>query len=368
MIELLTIISALLAWLLTANTFANLRFLIRPTKTDPFAGSVEVLIPARNEASTITQCVQSVLTQQGLSNLRVTVLSDASTDDTVKMLNGFDDARLNIIDAHDEPPAGWLGKPWACHRLAQQSNAQYLVFLDADVQLQPHAVVAALHALSEHDLQLVCPYPKQETSGILGRFIQPLLQWSWMTTVPLRSVRTTRRSSLAVANGQFLVCRKTDYTIAGGHESVQSDVLDDIALLRSFYASGLKGTVMDGTNLATCRMYDTDQDLVSGYAKSLWRAFGGPIGSLLTLSFLFITYTWPLFALGTNQWLVALIALIGGVLGRTLVAVRTKQRVVPDVFGHSISIALFIWLNAVSWWRHLRKRNQWKGRMLQAIE
>ncbi len=34
--------------------------------------------------------------------------------------------------------------------------------------------------------------------------------------------------------------------------------------------------MVDGTELATCRMYDGWADLRDGYAKSLWAAFGSP--------------------------------------------------------------------------------------------
>lgn len=362
----LLLFSAIFSWALSVLALINLRTMLRPNNSESPAiqASVEVLIPARNESRSISACVTSALNQSGVANFRVTVLDDASTDDTSVQLAQFNDDRLNVITGTEVLPAGWLGKPWACARLAQQSTADYLVFVDADVRLSPDAITSSIELLERTGMAFVSPYPKQETSTLLTRLIQPLLQWSWLHTVVLKLAQKTTRKSLAVANGQFIVCRHADYLRAGGHESVRDQVLDDIMLLRSFYAQGLTGTVADGTDLATCRMYENDSELISGYTKSLWQAFNGAIGSVVTNIFLLTIYTVPLFGLFTSDWPIALIALIGAGYGRFIVAVRTRQRKFPEVFTHSIAIAIFAGLNVLSWLRHLRGTNTWKGRAL----
>lgn len=358
--------AAAFSWLLSGLALVNLRTMLRPTKSElpTVTASVEVLIPARNESANIHACVSSALNQIGLLNLRVTVLDDASTDDTPAQLAQLKDARLQVITGAEELPEGWLGKPWACERLAKQSVAEYLVFIDADVRLAPNAIASSIDILQRSNMAFVSPYPKQETTTLLTRLIQPLLQWSWLSTVPLKLAQKTTRKSLAVANGQFIVCRRADYLQAGGHESVRDQVLDDLMLLRSFYEHGLTGTVADGTKLASCRMYTNDRELVAGYTKSLWQAFSGAMGSLLTNIFLLTVYTVPLLGLLTADWQIALIALIGASYGRFIVAVRTGQRRFPEVFTHSIAIAVFAGLNALSWVRHLQGTNSWKGRAL----
>lgn len=366
MIHALLIFSAIFSWALSTLALINLRTMLRPTKSQVpnISSSVEVLIPARNESETITQCISSALAQVGITNLRVTVLDDASTDNTAEKLGQFQDDRLKVITGADALPAGWLGKPWACSRLAEQSNAEFLVFIDADVRLAPNAITASIDLLETSKMSFISPYPKQETASLLTRLIQPLLQWSWLHTVPLKLAQKTTRKSLAVANGQFIVCRRADYLRAGGHASVSNEVLDDIMLLRSFYEHGLTGTVADGTYMATCRMYSSDRELISGYSKSLWQAFNGAIGSVFTNLFLLTVYTLPLAFLATTDWPIALIALIGASYGRLIVAVRTGQRKYPEIFTHSIAIAVFAVLNALSWVRHLKGTNSWKGRAL----
>ena len=357
-------LSCIFSWLFSGLAWLNLRTMLRPA-TSPFeaiADSVEILIPARNEESVIQSCVTSALGQTGLTNFKVTVLDDGSTDKTLEVLSEINDSRLKVLPSTTEPPSGWLGKTWACARLAEQSTADYLVFIDADVELKPEAVARSIELIKREQLALVSPYPRQQVKTPLARLVQPLLQWSWLSTVPLKVAAKTTRKSLAVANGQFIVCSRVAYLKAGGHTKVAKEVLDDIMLLRAFYESGQKGTVVDGTHIATCLMYETDRDLIAGYSKSLWRAFNGLIGSVITNAFLFAIYVYPLSQLRTDNASLSVIALLGAIYGRWIVAVRTRQKLVPDVFLHPLSILAFNLLNLYSWVRHLIGRNEWKGR------
>lgn len=356
-------ISIVISSLLTLNALINHFVLIRP-KSARITTKVAILIPARNEESSITSAVQSALDQELLDRFEVVVLNDASTDRTAEKLQAFSDSKLNVITGKAELPIGWIGKTWACHRLSQSVDADILVFIDSDVILDPLAVASAINSLNENGLHLISPYPRQVAPTFFARIVQPLLQWSWLTTVPLRVTRTSLRTSLAVANGQFLVCRADSYAKSGGHEGIKGEVLDDIELLRSFYRAGFPGSVIDGSTIATCRMYETNQALISGYSKSLWNAFGGPIGSLLVNAFFVFIYVFPLVGFITGHELLATLSLLIGVLGRTISAKTSNSRLLPDSLFHPISVAAFVVLNLISWWRHLMGTNTWKSRDL----
>ena len=360
----LTAFAVAISLLLTLNALLNRIALIRP-KSELVKGKVAILIPARNEEKYIVGAVSSALAQELLEQFEVVVLNDASTDTTAEKLLTISDHRLSVMTSDSDVPQGWLGKNWACHRLAESVTADYLVFIDSDVTLEAKAVAAAIHALNENSLDLVSPYPRQIAPTFLARIVQPLLQWSWLTTVPLRATRTTHRPSLAVANGQFLVCRADSYQASGGHQSVKGEVLDDIELLRAFYRSGFSGCVIDGSSIATCKMYETDQALISGYSKSLWNAFGGPIGSIFVNVFFVFVYVFPLTGFLTGNVLLASFGLMSGITGRLIAAKTSNGKLLPDSLLHPISILAFVWLNLVSWWRHLAGTNTWKSRDLK---
>lgn len=335
----------------TALSWVNLRHLRRPDSTNTSA-RISVLLPARDEAHRIGPTLRSLSAQQGVAE--VLVLDDNSSDGTGDLVQA---AGLSLLHGHEEPPPGWLGKPWACHRLAQAATGDVLVFVDADVELVPDAALRAAALLSEVDL--VCPYPRQIVHGPLQRLVQPLLQWSWLTFLPLRLAERSRHPMLAAGNGQFLAVRREVYDACGGHAAVRAEVLEDIALARAVKAAGFVAAMADGTDIATCHMYASDSELIAGYTKSLHDAFGAPVVALLN-----IMYVLPLAGLlRRNTRGPALLAYSAAVAGRALVARRTGQNL-PDIVAHPLSIVALSGL----WMRSLRARRagtlSWRGRSL----
>jgi cellulose synthase/poly-beta-1,6-N-acetylglucosamine synthase-like glycosyltransferase len=355
---------------IAAHTAINLQFLrTPPARPAELAESVDVLIPARNEEAHIERSVRSVLAQVGAPALRVLVLDDGSTDNTAAIVRSLADvdSRVVLLSGVDvAPPTGWLGKPWACARLAERADATVVAFVDADVELLPHAIAATVQTLREGDFALVAPYPFQISESWLERLIQPLVTWSWAATMPLRWAENSTRPSLSAANGQLLVLDSAAYRSIGGHGAVRADVLEDIGLMRALKSAGRRTATVDGSKLARCRMYSGRTEVVDGYAKSLWSAFNGPVGSAAACSALAVTLVLPAVAAvaardrGTRA--IGLAGYVAGVMSRGLVARRTGERLLPDVLAQPVAIAAFVALNVESWRRHVRGTNTWKGR------
>jgi hypothetical protein len=366
-VETATRLAATGAVLLTAHTVVNARLLrTPPADAPPPSERISVLLPLRDEASRVEPCLRALRAAldacAGAAEL--VVLDDESTDGTAGLVRRLvgDDPRVRLLDGAARPP-GWLGKPWACAQLAEAAarDSTVLVFLDADVVLAPHALVATVAQLRRTGLDLVSPYPRQVAVTLAERLVQPLLQWSWLTTLPLRLAERSARPSTTAANGQLLAVDRTAYRRAGGHAAARADVLDDLALLRAVKACGGRGGVTDGTDLATCRMYDDWPTLRDGYTKSLWAALGSPAGSAATTAGLSLLYVWPAVAavLGSPAGAVGYAA---GVAGRVVAARRTGGRAWPDALAHPASVAVLGWLTARSWVGRRRGTLRWKGR------
>jgi Glycosyl transferase family 2 len=354
---------------LTAHTAVNLQRLRVPSNDPPeLTERVSVLLPVRDEATRIAPCLESLLEQIRVPDLEIIVIDDGSSDatmDVVREVAGAD-PRVRLLTA-TEPPVGWLGKPHACQALADEATGSVLVFVDADVRLAPHGIAAAVDLLRSSGLQLVSPYPRQIAITATERLVQPLLQWSWLTTLPLRLAERSGRASLSAANGQFLVVDAEAYQRSGGHAGMQvrAAVLDDIALLRAIKAAGGRGGVVDGTALANCRMYEDWPQLRDGYTKSLWSAFGSRAGAGATVAGLGLIYLVPpVAALGGS--LTGLSGYLAAVLGRYAVAERTAGRSLPDSLAHPASIAIFGWLTVRSLRARRRGTLAWRGRILPA--
>ena len=349
------------------HAVANTRLLRRPPDAPPPVDRrVTVVIPARDEAATIEDCLAAVLDQRGVPGLRVAVVDDGSTDSTADRVAGVADDRVTLIDA-TPPGPGWLGKPNACAQGAAAAGAaDVLVFLDADVRLMPDAVAAAVAVLDDAALDLVSPWPRQLTGSAAERLVQPLQQWLWATLLPLRLAERSPRPSLAAANGQFLVVRRTAYDRAGGHGAVRDQVIEDVALLRAVKAAGGRGVVVDGSTLAACRMYDGWPAVRDGYTKSLWSAVGGsPAAAVAAAAGLSAVWLLPPLAALTGSR-AGLAGYAAGVAGRAVVAARTGSRAWPDALAHPVSIALLDVLVARSLVARRRGELRWRGRTLAA--
>jgi hypothetical protein len=343
------------------HALVNVRLLRRPHLGATSATRVSVLVPARDEAGRIGACVRALLAQDVAEIL---VLDDCSVDGTASAARAAagGDPRVRVIAGEPLPP-GWLGKPWACRQLARAADpsASLLVFVDADVVVTPGGVAAAVALLELHDLDLVSPHPRQLAVSAAERLVQPLLQWSLLTMLPLRVAERSGRPSLSAANGQFVVVRRTVYERAGGH--VPDAVLDDLELVRAVKRSGGRGGIVDGSSLASCRMYSGWAQLRDGYGKSLWAAFGSPAGALAVVSGAAAGYVLPaVSALRGSRW--GLVGYVAGVGSRVVAARATGGRVFPDALAHPVSIGLFGYLTLRSVWQHRRGRLRWKGRPL----
>ena len=362
---------------LTAHTAVNARRLRRPGGGPPptLEAGVAVLLPLRDEAHRVRPALAALLAQRAVPRLRILVLDDGSTDataDVVREIAG-DDPRVEIL-AGAPLPSGWLGKSHACHQLAAAAKADtdapaadVLVFLDADVVLAPGAIASSVRLLDGFDL--VTPYPRIVTPGAGQRLVQPLLQWSWLTFLPLRAMERSRRPSLAAAGGQFLVVRRDAYDRAGGHAAVRRSVLEDIELARAVKRAGGRIALADGSGIATCQMYGTWRGLVDGYTKSLWASLGPPWAAASVVLALLLLYAVPVLtipiglAVGAFGWVgPAAVSYVLSVAGRVTTGRATGGRTWPDALGHPLSIALFAWLVALSYARRRRGELTWKGR------
>ncbi|MEV6844459.1 glycosyltransferase family 2 protein [Actinoplanes sp. NPDC051411] len=352
----------LLPWIaLTVHTVVNAS-LLRRLSFDKTDETVAILLPLRDEADRLSPCLRSLLGQSG----QIYALDDGSTDGTADLVRAIGGDRVHLHTGAPLPP-GWLGKPHACQQLADLApDADVLVFVDADVVLAEGAVASAVALLRRADVTLLSPYPRIAGAG---RLVQPLLQWSWLTFLPLRAMERSPRPALAAAGGQWLVIDRAGYHKAGGHAAVRDDILEDIALARAVKRSGGRIALADGSGFATCEMYQTWPELTAGYAKSLWASFGPrPAAGAVVVLLLFLYASPPLTTaafLATGHVALGLLALAAyalGVTGRAVTAHATGGRPWPDALLHPAAIVVFAWLVARSFRLHRRGTLTWRGR------
>jgi Glycosyltransferase like family 2 len=332
---------------------------------------ISVLLPARNEASRIGPTISALLCTDGIADLEFIVLDDHSTDNTVDVIRTTcgSDTRVRIVTG--EPlPEGWMGKPWACQQLGRLATGSILVFVDADVIVQPSAIRACVDLLRVHSLSLVSPYPHQLVGSLGERLVQPLLQWLWLSFLPLRIAERPKPVSMAAANGQLLAVDADAWRSVGGHGSVRAQVIEDVELAKAFKAHGFRAVVAEGSEVVSCRMYSNWSELSDGYSKSLWAALPSrpaakAVGVLLGLLYV-VPAAAAITGAATRRPKLGAMGLLGyfaGVAGRIISARKTKGSV-ADSFAHPVSVASLLWLGSRSWRQRTAGSLTWKGRII----
>lgn len=267
---------------------SNIRLLHQARKHAPLPvfPTVSILVPARNEAHNIARCVQSLLAQD-YPAFEVIVLDDQSEDDTAEILGAIAAAQpcLQVIRGVP-PPAGQVGKNWACSQLARQAKGELLFFTDADTLHAPSTLRALVTALSGERADLITGFPRQEVHTWGERLLVPFFSWALLCFAPLALAYRVRRPALAIAVGQVMLFRREAYLAIGGHEHISRKIVDDLSLAARIQTAGRRWRVIYCADLISCRMYHRSRDAVDGFTKNLFAAFGFRV-----LPFLFV-FTW----------------------------------------------------------------------------
>ena len=258
-------VSLLVRWLLGWALGLRLPALPAVEAETAMTTSVAVLIPARNEASTLPQLLNA-LSLQTLQASEVIVIDDHSSDGTADLAANVE-GRLPVRVIASAPlPAGWCGKTWALHQGVQGCRAETLVFLDADTEPLPNFVaslVAQLHQLG--GLVSVQPYHRTEKAY---EQLSLLFNLVGLMAVPLGP-------GCGVGFGPAMATSRSDYVRSGGHAAVSGRVVEDWFLAHCYEAAGLPVSAFIGDGLITYRMYPGGlADLVLGFDKNFATAAG----------------------------------------------------------------------------------------------
>lgn len=228
--------------------------------------AVSVIIPARDEAARISECLNSLLSQD-YPDLRIIVVDDRSSDGTFEIVQEAfaGDPRCNVCRI-DELPGGWGGKSHALWIGAKRAETPWLVFIDADCRLEADGLASAMRYALDHGADLLSLWPRDASVGFWERLLLPLCGAMIVIWYGRRATHDPA-APVAFANGQFLLCGRDAYWSIGGHESVKDALVEDIPLAKHAKKSGLKVLSAIGTAIFSVRMYASLREIVSGWQR-----------------------------------------------------------------------------------------------------
>jgi 4,4'-diaponeurosporenoate glycosyltransferase len=238
------------------------------------AGSVSIIIPARNEAENLPRLLNSLRAQTTPPD-EVIVVDDSSEDATAAVAR---QGGASVVTGKPIPP-GWIGKTWACHQGAQAATGTILFFLDADTYFEPDGLARVLDTHHRHGGVLsIQPYHTMETlAEELSAFFN-IIQMGATTAFTVLGNRVTKRGLF----GPSLILERELYVRVGGHESVKDKILEDYYLAQNFNREGIPIHCYGGRGAVSFRMYPHGlPDIVLGWSKAF--AAGARRTFLITL-------------------------------------------------------------------------------------
>ena len=372
-ISVTAIIACVFAAIPAVLTWQNLK-IFRTSPKAEFPEPVSVLVPARNEERVLDGFIRNVLASQGVE-LELVVLDDASTDSTAERVSQWSDRDPRVRLVHGKKlPQGWCGKQHACYQLAESARFDTFLFLDADVTVQPDAIARSVAFLNQSKIDLGSGFPHQETPTVAGWLLLPLIHFVLLGYLPLSRSRLSNDPSLAAGCGQLFITTRSAYYAAGGHAVIKSSLHDGIMLPRAFRKAGLRTDIFDASDIASCRMYETNRDVLQGITKNATEGIGAPktivpftilLGGGVVAPTLLLAC---MFTGNSQSWITMTGTLSGLALSyfpRIMTLSRFRQST-GSVCFHPLAVGMFL---AVQWFalgrRILGIKTSWKGRSLK---
>ena len=320
------------------------------------AGSVSIVIPARDEEARLGPCLE------GLRRLGVEVLvvDDRSTDATAQLARA---QGARVIEGA-ELPAGWIGKSWAMQQGLEAASGDWVVFLDADTRPKPGLVAALIEAAGPYDLLSAGPRFVCETAA------ERLLHPAMAATLPYRlgplDVEDWQpHPRRALANGQCIVVRREPFLAAGGWGRVRGNLSEDIALARSLRADGARIGFADAADLLEVRMYSSARETWTGWGRSLMGSGAtGPLQQTGDVALLWLTLALPLPRLLARRGtpLDAVLLAVRLAIHAALARAYAAPRGMPYALAPLADLPVTAWLT----WSAIRPSRTWRGRTYAA--
>lgn len=344
---------------------------------DSLLPSVSVLIPARNEERNLKALLTS-LVNQNYPNYEVILIDDNSEDKTYEIAQSFANKHTNFkVLGSLKLAEGWTGKNYTCYQLQQHAKGDYLLFTDADTIHKKNSIRKAVTAAMNENSDLLTLLPYMVMKSPWEKIIMPMLYYTVITLLPFYFVNRKGFPAFSIGIGPFMLFRRNSYDLIGGHESVKSDIVEDVRLARKVKESGMKLTVIDGTDILKVRMYRNLNEIWEGFSKNIYAGFNynSPVMFLSNfaymilffLPFVFLFITLLLYSVYDILFFIIIIQVLLIYLSRIIISFRFSLGMFSSIF-HPLGTLMVSLIGLNSWrWVKFSGGSKWKGRIYKTI-
>lgn len=363
----LSLICLLLAGAAMAMVVWNGSLLWPLPRPDTTTRKLSVLIPARNEAANIAALLDTLIAQPKIQ-AEFIILDDHSTDATAAIVQDYTrrDPRVRLITGQPLPP-GWTGKNFACHQLAEAATGDLLLFIDADVRMEPEALCRLVHHMERHPaFAMLSGIPRQITGSLAEKLVTPLIGFLIMAYLPIGFARMMISPAFGAAVGQLVLVRRDAYQRSGGHAAIKATLHDGIKLARLFRQHGYLTDIVALHDIVSCRMYENISGVWHGFAKNAHEGMAQPVPITVWSFLLGVGHVLPWlllpFASGVAFWVLIKAILLS--IGSRLLTSLPRRESLLGALLHPLGIMLIL---AINYWALLApqtvRQQGWRGRV-----
>jgi cellulose synthase/poly-beta-1,6-N-acetylglucosamine synthase-like glycosyltransferase len=336
---------------------------LEPPATGAEPPAVDVLLPVRDEEANLAGCLAALLAQS--VPVAVRVLDDGSRDRTAAIAAALaaGDPRV-AFERVPEPPAGTSGKVAALAHGARRARGEWLLAIDADARPAPAALARALATAGARRLDALSLAARQRAPRPGEALLTPLV-FALLDLALGDWRRAADGEGEPVANGQFVLVRRSALAAIGGYDALATEPLDDVALARRLAAGGFRVGFLRAGAALSVRMYRGVRATFHGWRRNLALVFGArPARPLAWSALLAAPGLVALAALAAERPRTALAAWSAGALASAVARAGTGSSPLWGVLHPLDSLALFGTL-ALAARDHRRGRlARWRGREL----
>lgn len=106
---------------------------------------ISIIIPVYNPGKLIMRCLDSILAQRGGYEFEVIMVDDGSTDDSIAIIEGYNEPRFSLLHQQNSGPASARNKGIAT------AKGKFIAFIDADDYWEPEFFSEMMGFMEEHE-------------------------------------------------------------------------------------------------------------------------------------------------------------------------------------------------------------------------
>ncbi len=304
----------------------------RRPKTDRLSEwpKVSIIMHAYNQADNITSTMLALI-GQNYPDLEIIFADTNSTDNTLKIVEEYNDPRVKIIQL-PKRKKGWTVNAHGANELLRHASGKFVILLSADTILKPNAVSAFASLMTNKKLDLMSLLPADQNKTLAQKLVLSQNQFLLLGVYPAAYL-TKNLPQFASAYAGLMVFDRERIESIGGFSLVKNSPLEDHDLAAQAKLNGLKTGFYLGSDIAVAQNHASLRLILEQNIRRYYPMlhFNMPLAiGLFTLGGFF--FVGPVVMLlyqiafhGGQATIGLLIVIAIGLLNRLIVALRTRQ-------------------------------------------